>query len=168
MRLVCAYDSGTAGHLNLIKYPPRRMGASKRKAASASSDDLTCIPGVGPRMAADLKQLGHPTVSSLVGADPDRLYKRICEPEPVDRCVLYVFRCSVYYAEGGRDTERLKWWSWKTPADNEALKENKRARAAAQRKPRAPASAKDPGARAVYVAASASAVPPSARDRAKR
>jgi hypothetical protein len=33
-----------------------------------------------------------------------------------DRCLLYVFRCAVYYAsteEKKRDAEKLKWWNWK-------------------------------------------------------
>ena len=29
-----------------------------------------------------------------------------------DRCLLYTFRCAVYYAEGGRAKEKLKWWNW--------------------------------------------------------
>jgi hypothetical protein len=33
----------------------------------------------------------------------------------VDRCMLYVFRCAVYYAEGGREPEKLRWWNWKDP-----------------------------------------------------
>jgi hypothetical protein len=33
---------------------------------------------------------------------------------PVDRCVLYVFRCAVYYANNKtHDPELLKWWNWK-------------------------------------------------------
>jgi hypothetical protein len=32
----------------------------------------------------------------------------------VDRCLLYVFRCAVYFAEHTRhDPELLKWWNWK-------------------------------------------------------
>ena len=32
----------------------------------------------------------------------------------MDRCVLYVFRCAVYFAETSRhDPELLKWWNWK-------------------------------------------------------
>jgi hypothetical protein len=32
----------------------------------------------------------------------------------VDRCVLYVFRCAVYFAsESKHDPELLKWWNWK-------------------------------------------------------
>jgi hypothetical protein len=33
-----------------------------------------------------------------------------------DRCLLYVFRCAVYYAETEgniREQEKLKWWNWK-------------------------------------------------------
>ena len=31
-----------------------------------------------------------------------------------DRCVLYVFRCAVYYAEHEQhEPEKLKWWYWK-------------------------------------------------------
>ena len=30
-----------------------------------------------------------------------------------DRCVLYVFRCAVYFAtEPAPEPERLKWWNW--------------------------------------------------------
>ncbi len=33
---------------------------------------------------------------------------------PLDRCVLYVFRCANYYAAHKRhDPELLKWWNWK-------------------------------------------------------
>ena len=32
----------------------------------------------------------------------------------VDRCVLYVYRMAVYYAEHQiRNPELLKWWNWK-------------------------------------------------------
>jgi hypothetical protein len=31
----------------------------------------------------------------------------------VDKCVLYAFRCAVYYSSNSRhDPERLKWWNW--------------------------------------------------------
>lgn len=31
-----------------------------------------------------------------------------------DRCVLYVFRCAVYFAEHEQpEAEKLKWWYWK-------------------------------------------------------
>lgn len=32
----------------------------------------------------------------------------------MDRCMLYVFRCAVYYASSEQhDPELLKWWNWK-------------------------------------------------------
>lgn len=34
--------------------------------------------------------------------------------EPQDRCLLYVFRCAVYYASRAKhDPEVLKWWNWR-------------------------------------------------------
>ncbi len=78
--------------------------------------DLQHIPGVGLSMAADLLGLGIGSVAALRGQDPQRLYDRLCRQEgkPVDRCVLYVFRCAVYFAENTvHDPELLKWWHWK-------------------------------------------------------
>jgi hypothetical protein len=78
--------------------------------------DLTCIPGVGPSIASDLRSIGVREVAELRGRDPERLYTDLCERvgEPVDRCVLYVFRCAVYFAsESKHDPEKLKWWNWK-------------------------------------------------------
>ena len=47
---------------------------------------------------------------------PDELYEKLCDFQaaPVDRCVLYVFRCAKYYTETtDHDPELLKWWNWK-------------------------------------------------------
>lgn len=74
------------------------------------------IPGVGPSIAHDLWRLGIGSVSDLKGADPEKLYERLCalKKANVDRCVLYVFRGAVYYASGKKhDPELLKWWNWK-------------------------------------------------------
>jgi len=79
--------------------------------------DLSRIPGVGPSIATDLYRLGIHEVSELRGHKPEALYSELCEKEgrPVDRCVLYVFRCAVYFASESRpDPELLKWWNWKT------------------------------------------------------
>ena len=81
-------------------------------------DDLQSIPGVGPSLAQDLRDLGIQHVAELRGQDPERLYGRLIAQRGVhqDRCVLYVFRCAVYFAETAQpDPERLKWWSWKDP-----------------------------------------------------
>jgi len=74
------------------------------------------IPGVGPRMAEDLYDLGFRRVDDLRGGNPEVMYQDLMElrGQPVDRCVLYVFRCAVYFAsEQEHDPELLKWWSWK-------------------------------------------------------
>lgn len=81
-----------------------------------ASTDLRRIPGVGPSIEGDLLAAGVRRVDDLVGRDPQELYARICTHQgmQVDRCVLYVMRCAVYYAETpSPDPELLKWWSWK-------------------------------------------------------
>jgi hypothetical protein len=77
---------------------------------------LQTIPGVGPSIAEDLWQLGIRRVSDLTRRSPERLYKKRCEQAGVrlDPCLLYVFRCAVYFASHRRyDPELLKWWNWK-------------------------------------------------------
>jgi hypothetical protein len=77
--------------------------------------DLTRIPGIGPSLARDLFDLGIGRVSALRRRDPEKLYERLCALRGVhqDRCVLYTFRCAVYFAtEKRHDGELLKWWNW--------------------------------------------------------
>lgn len=78
--------------------------------------DLQTIPGVGPSIARDLQDLGIRRVTDLRGRDPERMYADLIARRgaAMDRCVLYVFRCAVYYAERRRHRpELLKWWNWK-------------------------------------------------------
>lgn len=81
------------------------------------SGNLQRIPGIGPSMAQDLRDLGIYRVKDLVGKNPELLYKRLCQLHrmDLDRCVLYVFRCAVYFANNEvHDPELLKWWNWKS------------------------------------------------------
>ena len=81
-----------------------------------SLKELQVIPGVGPSIAADLYELGIRRVAHLKGKDPERLYSRRCTQvgTRIDPCLLYVFRCAVYYASHTRhNPELLKWWNWK-------------------------------------------------------
>lgn len=73
------------------------------------------IPGVGKAMSEDFLELGYTSLNDLAGEDPQEMYERITTLRGchVDRCVLYVYRLAVYFAEGGREEERLKWWNWK-------------------------------------------------------
>ena len=82
---------------------------------TAALKDLQRIPGVGPSIAGDLLKLGFTHVPELRGRDPEKLYARSNQlrGQTQDRCLLYVFRCAVYFAEEKRpDPERLKWWNW--------------------------------------------------------
>lgn len=86
---------------------------SKSKPAHQS---LESIPGIGPSMAATLKGLGIQKVTDLKRRNPEILFDRLCKLQGgyVDRCVLYAFRCAVYFAtEKTHDPELLKWWNWK-------------------------------------------------------
>ena len=79
---------------------------------------LTVIPGVGKSIAADLRKIGIKKVQDLRGKNPELLFDRsnILAGTTQDRCLLYVFRCAVYFAETpepDRDSEKLKWWRWK-------------------------------------------------------
>jgi RecG-like helicase len=89
---------------------------SARKAVSRRKSELQVIPSVGPSIAADLESLGIKRVKDLSGANPQKLYDQLCEKTGVrqDPCVLYTFRCAVYYASNSvHDPEKLKWWNWK-------------------------------------------------------
>lgn len=75
---------------------------------------LTSIPGVGPALAGKLLRLGYNQPEDLIGADPEKMYDTLIklEKKPVDPCVLYVFRCAVYYTSTQiHDPQLLKWWN---------------------------------------------------------
>jgi len=77
------------------------------------------IPGIGPQMARGLYDLGFQRVEDLQGQDPEAMYNSLMDIRglQVDRCVLYVFRCAVYFASHQEHApELLKWWNWKDDA----------------------------------------------------
>ena len=78
--------------------------------------ELQQIPGVGPRLSEALFNLGISSIEDLRDNDPEKLYKKMekSSGHHVDRCVLYVFRCAVYYASNDEHNPHLlKWWNWK-------------------------------------------------------
>jgi hypothetical protein len=97
--------------------PPQPITRRGRAQVSRKeTKSLTEIPGVGPSIAADLFLLGVRSVSDLQNRKPEQLYQRHIQQvgRHVDRCVLYTFRCAVYYASNRAHEPRLlKWWNWK-------------------------------------------------------
>ena len=77
---------------------------------------LQVVPGIGPSIANDLHRIGITRVAQLKNADAQQLFERVNLDQGVvmDRCLLYVFRCAVYYASNSHhQTPKLKWWNWK-------------------------------------------------------
>lgn len=77
---------------------------------------LMQIPGVGKSIANDLYEVGIKKIADLKNKNPELLYARSNKKAGAvqDRCLLYVFRCAVYYASNkNHDKEKLKWWNWK-------------------------------------------------------
>ena len=85
---------------------------------SKTLKELQIIPGIGKSIAKDLWNIGIREVSDLSGQVPENLYALSNKFAGTiqDRCLLYVFRCAVYYADTPKEkqeTEKLKWWYWK-------------------------------------------------------
>jgi hypothetical protein len=79
-------------------------------------NDLLEIPGIGKSIKKDLEKLGIQCVEDLKNNNAQKLYEKLCEIEgkKLDPCLLYTFRCAVYYASNkNHDNHKLKWWYWK-------------------------------------------------------
>ncbi len=79
---------------------------------------LQIIPGVGKSISNDLWDIGIKCIDDLKGKSPEKMYVQSNKVAGTiqDPCLLYVFRCAVYFAETNekdREPERLKWWNWK-------------------------------------------------------
>jgi hypothetical protein len=97
---------------------------------------------VGPNIAEHFWKIGIRSVKDLKDRDPEKLYVALCRrekaaslargirprasateadprekpgaPAVIDRCLLYVCRCAVYYASNTKHAPRkLLWWNWK-------------------------------------------------------
>lgn len=85
--------------------------------------ELTIIPGIGKSLATDLWNIGIKSIADLKGQNPDKLYdlSNAYSRTIQDRCVLYVCKCAVYFADTLKEkheTEKLKWWNWKDSKNN--------------------------------------------------
>lgn len=86
------------------------------KKTITKKSDLQTIPGVGKSIEKDLQDIGICSVADLRDKDPEKLYIKSNHLAGCmqDRCLLYVFRAAVYFANNKKlDPEKLKWWNWK-------------------------------------------------------
>lgn len=96
-------------HYILKPSPRNRIKIDKIK-------EFQSIPGVGKNIAQDLVDLGYSKVEELRTENPEEMYQNLITLRGyhVDRCVLYVFKCAIYFASNSvHDPELLKWWNWK-------------------------------------------------------
>lgn len=75
--------------------------------------DLIKIPGVGKDMKKHFIALGITNVKALKNANPEKMYEedKKMHGGNLDRCVLYVYRCAVEFAN--TNNSELKWWDFK-------------------------------------------------------
>jgi hypothetical protein len=102
--------------LSAKRFNLRAMKPDFLPARRESLRELRTIPGIGPSLALDLYSLGIRRVADLKAQDPEKLYRRLerLTAAKQDRCVLYTFRCAVYFAETKNPRpDRLLWWNWK-------------------------------------------------------
>ena len=81
-----------------------------------AKSELEQIPGVGKSIARDLQNIGIQSIADLKCKDPETLYAQSNRFAGItqDRCLLYVFRCAVYFAgQENPEPDKLKWWNWK-------------------------------------------------------
>ena len=59
---------------------------------ASGSNKLEDIPGVGTRIAQNLRSISITSIDDLRGQSPEKLYDKLCDfsAAPVDRCMLYV------------------------------------------------------------------------------
>ena len=73
--------------------------------------NLLQIPNIGPAMVADFQQLGITMPAQLVGGDPFKLYRRLCELTGVrhDPCVLDTLMAVTDFMRGAAPAP---WWAY--------------------------------------------------------
>jgi len=95
--------------------------------------ELQKIPGVGKSIACDLFDLGYKSIDDLRGGNPEIMFVKSNDycGRVQDICLLYIFRCAVYFAEtygDVQDTEKLKWWNWMDEVKVDSVTKDKQIR----------------------------------------
>lgn len=69
------------------------------------------IPGVGKNMEQHLIKAGYSDIASLMGQDPEEIYRRDClvQGMQADRCTLYCYRLAVCFADNGGELHQRRF-----------------------------------------------------------
>lgn len=83
-----------------------------------SKTPLTVIPGIGKTFAKDFARIGMHCVEDFLNKPADSVFDALAIANQQDnhktsKNYLYVIRMVIYYAEGGRDVDKLKCSFWK-------------------------------------------------------
>jgi Pathogenicity locus len=79
---------------------------------------LTIIPGIGKMFVKDFARIGLHFVEDFENKDADIVFQTLVkanlkENHKTSKSYLYVIRMIIYYAQGGREADKLKWNAWK-------------------------------------------------------
>jgi hypothetical protein len=79
---------------------------------------LNTLPGIGKTFVKDFARIGLHFVEDFENKDAYMIYKTLVEfnlkeNHKTSKSYLYVIKMVIYYANGGRDLELLKWNAWK-------------------------------------------------------
>ena len=81
----------------------------------ANLKEFQTLPGVGKSIAVDLWDMGFRSTKELKNRNTQELYDELnkLRGTVIDRCMLYTFRCIVYFvSETNHDPKLLNWWIW--------------------------------------------------------
>ncbi len=79
-----------------------------------TDNDLKNIPGIGKKIEQHLINIGISTIDDLKNQNAEDLYIKdsLYKGFEDDRCLLYVYRLAVDFANGN-NKKTLKWWDYK-------------------------------------------------------
>lgn len=89
----------------------RRSRRPRKVTTAAAATALEQIPNIGASLASDLRTIGVDEPRELIGRDPHRLYRALCEHtrSRQDPCVLGTFISAVRFMEGA---PARPWWHY--------------------------------------------------------
>ncbi|MFT7620413.1 MAG: hypothetical protein ACI97A_004070 [Planctomycetota bacterium] len=106
--------------IQAMEIPASDDGRMKREDSDPKAKEaysaFGVIPGVGKSISLDLWDLGMRSLDDVAQGDPELMFEVTKELAggQMDRCILYVYRCAVAFANDPNiDSELRKWWNWK-------------------------------------------------------